>query len=54
VGRGCDFVLGTLLAATAAKLSRPFGISRAEDAMVAISMEDALARFSAAMRHFIS
>ena len=39
VGRGWVFVAGTLLAATAAKLSRPkgFGISRAEDAMAAIS-----------------
>jgi len=44
VGRGWFFVTGTLLAATAAKLSRPpvgFGISRAVDAMLAISLEGA-------------
>lgn len=40
VGRGWALVAGTLLAATAAKLSRPevLGISRAEVAMAAISI----------------
>lgn len=41
VGRGWFLVAGTLLASTAVKLSRPraFGISRAEDAMLAIVTE---------------
>jgi len=47
VGRGWAFVAGTLLAATAAKLSRPeaFGISRAEVVMPAISFEGDFERF---------
>ena len=57
VGRGWFFVTGTLLAATAAKLSRPpagFGISRAVDAMLAISLEGSFVRFSEVTRHGIS
>jgi hypothetical protein len=55
VGRGWALA-GTLLAATAAKLSRPegFGISRAEDFMAAILLEDGFVRFSAHARHHIN
>ena len=56
VGRGWFFETGTLLAATAAKLSRPpagFGMSRAVDAMLAISLEGSFVRFSAVTRHSI-
>ena len=55
VGRGWALA-GTLLAATAAKLSRleGFGISRAEDFMAAIWLEIGFVRFSADGRHQIS